>query len=240
MKQETFLNRPTDKPEKFNFTEVGQLRGPVEKILKHLYPKIIAGEYGVIIGDDASGRIPALLFNDFIAGVYKEYGFEKPDIRFIAGSKDLHDEEKETKKKLIFEYLNKIRENLPETNASKKALIVTDVINTGVSLDPLIEVLKEIGMGFDVACIGDDTTQDVEKRWGKEVYFGEPGIPYIYGFGSISGVEKKTTELFSTPIKNNPTYSKDEKKDIQLSINESREDVRLLAGQILETLKKKK
>ncbi len=234
MNKESF---PSKIQEKFHFKEIEQLRSPVENIIKKLYPKISAGEYGLILGDDASGRIPSLLFNDIICGVYKEFGHKNPDIRFFSGSKELEGEEKNQKKEMISLYLERVLKR-NEENPQKKALIVTDVIATGVSLDPLIEVLKEKGLDFDIASIGDVTTEDVESRWGKEVYFGMSKLPKIYGLGMLSGVEKNVNELFSHRIKDSDVYTNDEKMGIQININEAREDISFLAEEILKKLQK--
>ena len=240
MKQESFSNKSSKKQEGFHFGQVEDLYGPVEKIIKSLYPNIKNGEYGLIIGDDASGRIPALLLNEVIKNLYKEFGYEKPDIRFLSGSRNLSGEEKEQKKELISEYLEKVRKNLSNDNSPKKTLVVTDVVATGVSLDPLIETLKEMNMDFDIVSVGDATTDDVEKRWGKEVYFGKTNMPAIYGEDNLHGVVKNVNELFSHPIKNNLTYyTEKEKVDIQLNINEAREDMQNLAEKILEDIRKK-
>ncbi len=236
MNKESFPSKPQ---EKFHFKEIEQLRSPIENIMKKLYTRIVAGEYGLIIGDDASGRIPALLFNDIICGIYKEYGHQYPDIRFLAGSKELENEEKDRKKEIISLYLERVLKR-NEENPQKKALIVTDVIATGVSLDPLIEVLKEKGVDFDIASVGDITTEDVESRWGKEVYFGMSKLPKIYGLGTLSGVEKNVNELFSHRVKDNDIYTDDEKADMQININEAREDTSRLAGEILEKVGKEK
>jgi hypothetical protein len=236
MKKESL---PSKEREKFHFKEIDQLRVPMENIVKKIYPKIAAGEYGLVFGDDASGRIPALLLNEIIRGVYREFGHKNPDIRFLAGSKDLEGEEKNQKKEKISQYLESLKKKNPE-DFQKKALVVTDVIATGVSLDPLIEVFKEKGIDFDVASVGDVTTEDVESKWGKEVYFGASGLPKIFGLGSISGIEKKTNELFSHRIKDGDEYTDDEKEDMQININEAREDVSRLAGEILEKMRKEK
>ncbi|MFA5830232.1 MAG: hypothetical protein WC878_00200 [Candidatus Paceibacterota bacterium] len=236
MKKESFSSKER---EKFHFKEIEQLRVPVENIVKKLYPKISAGEYGLIFGDDASGRIPALLLNEIIQGMYREFGHKNPDICFFAGSKNLEGEEKNEKKEMISQYLESLKKKNPE-DFQKKALIVTDVIATGVSLDPLIEVLKEKGIDFDIASVGDVTTEDVESKWGKDVYFGASGLPKIFGLGSVSGVEKNVNELFSHRIKDNDAYTDDEKMDIQININEAREDVSRLAAEILEKMRKEK
>jgi hypothetical protein len=236
MKKESFSAKAQ---EKFHFKEIEQLRVPMENIVKKLYPKIAAGEYGLIFGDDASGRIPALLLNEIIQGVYQEFGHKNPDIRFLAGSKDLEGGEKNQKKETISQYLESLQKKNPE-NFQKKVLIATDVIATGVSLDPLIEVLKEKSIDFDVASVGDVTTEDVESKWGTEVYFGASGLPKIFGLGSLSGVEKKTNELFSHRIKDSDAYTDDEKEDMQININEAREDVKRLAEEILEKTRKEK
>ncbi len=235
MAKESF---PSKTKEKFHFKEIEQLRTPVERVMKKLYPKIAAGEYGLILGDDASGRIPSLLLNDIIRGIYQEFGHEYPRLSFVAGSKELEGEAKDKKKEKISRFLEELQKK--QKNGERKILIVTDVIATGVSLDPLIEAIKEKGIDFDVVSMGDVSSYDIDSRWGKPIYSGETGVPKIYGMGSLSGVEKNVNELFSHRIKDNDAYTDDEKIDMQMNVNEAREDTSRLAGEILEKIRKEK
>lgn len=66
--------------------KISSLREPFQKIFLKLQESIDSGEYNLIIGDDASGRIPALVVRNFIKEVYAKRGYPKPATRFFAGS----------------------------------------------------------------------------------------------------------------------------------------------------------
>jgi len=91
--------------------EIAELREPIQNLLEQLRDKIDKGEYGVIIGDDASGRIPALILDNVIKSVYQDKGYTKPKTIFFAGSKEmmgLGGEGFVKKKEKIFQYLNSL------------------------------------------------------------------------------------------------------------------------------------
>src|SRR3990167_11536940 len=84
---------PTNKPnlEKSDerevvFKEVAELELPIKIIIEKIRTRIENGEYGLIIGDDASGRIPTLILGNFIKKVSEQKGLDKPNIIFIPGA----------------------------------------------------------------------------------------------------------------------------------------------------------
>jgi hypothetical protein len=213
----------------FHHKEIKKLRAPIENILEKLKPKIEAGEYGIIFGDDASGRIPALLFNKIISGLYDEYGYKHPAIYFLTGSRFLSYDKKEEKKALIRSHLDRISMTERPNGISGRALLVTDTIATGQSLEPLIEALKEKEIDFDIVSIGDCSDVDLSQKWRKNVYYGMKGTPDIYKTSHLSGVVKYPTDLFSEKIKT--------EEGSQSYINEAREDISFLANEILKKMK---
>src|SRR3989344_9337060 len=62
------------------------LEDPLANILEKLRPELERGEYRLIIGDDASGRIPTRIVGEVIKKLSEERGFPRPLVRFIAGS----------------------------------------------------------------------------------------------------------------------------------------------------------
>lgn len=65
--------------------KIADLRGSMEKLLDQLRPHIEGGEYQLIVGDDASGRIPTLIFRRIIKAIYEEKGYPKPETAFLQG-----------------------------------------------------------------------------------------------------------------------------------------------------------
>ena len=82
------VNKQENKPKEI-LSEVSDLEEPIKRILKDILPNIERGDYQLIVGDDASGRIPTLIIDRFIKKVYKKMGFDTPQTIFFAGSRFL-------------------------------------------------------------------------------------------------------------------------------------------------------
>jgi hypothetical protein len=229
-----------EKTQGFHYQQIAEMKSPTEKILKQIAPKIEAGEYRLIIGDESSGRIPALLFSKIINGMYDERGFLHPSVKFLAGSRFLKGAEKEAKKADIARFFDRIKIS-QIVERGTRALVVTDTIASGASLDPLIETLKENGVELDVVSVGDETYNDMEKKWGENVYYGMRGTPRIYT-SRLGGTQKEPTDLFSVSEKKNTFLGvgseEDRKRNVQERINNARADVSFLANNILAGMKK--
>lgn len=213
--------------------EVEQLRSPAKNILGALRDNIERGSYQLIIGDDASGRNPALLLNRVIQDIYQEKGYELPKILFFAGSKQVPEEEKPEKIKRISDFLTHGKDSsYYNFDGVKKVLIVTDFIETGASLDPIVSALQGQGIDFDVASI----SGSLEERWGKTIFYGSDSDspPLMYGKDSLSGVyknNKNSGDIFSKPTAGNLEGIMD-KKDVNKNVADTREDVALLADEL--------
>ena len=81
-----------EKSEEIKIPEIAELRKPMEKLLLDMRENIERGEYAVIFGDDASGRIPTLLFRKVLTASYEEHGFNVPQTLFFAGKRALSEE----------------------------------------------------------------------------------------------------------------------------------------------------
>lgn len=64
--------------------EIQQLETPLQNILAKIKDKINIGNYTSIIGEDSSGRIPALILRKVINKVYAKKGFERIPLIFVA------------------------------------------------------------------------------------------------------------------------------------------------------------
>ncbi len=259
------------KKEKIKHREIAELREPIQTLLEKLRDKIDNGEYNLIIGDDASGRIPTLIFEKIIRNIYRERGFKSPDTIFIAGSGQagIGQEDKTQKLKELFSKYKKgkriLKPERKEDLTKIKALVITDVIQTGKSLQPLGTALKENKIDLDIATVGrwflSDWQIAYEERLGGKIYSGgELGAPSIYQKSELSGVVKNPKDVFAEPLKemskdrpkkakeylyidyNLKEMSKDRPKkaaEIQQTIQEARKDVKILADELIEWYKKK-
>ena len=208
---------------------IKEMRIPLRNIMNEIGAEAEKGAYPLIIGDDASGRLPTLAMKRILDSFCKEKGLPLPETRFVTGSKRLSPEELQAKKSKLAEFFDETidGELLSRLSApGAKVLIMSDVVDTGTSLDPVIEELKARNIGYQVVSLSllyENRQPMLEKKWGEGNYTtGDVGLPYLFGMQTISGVKKQPEELFSTPFKD-PRYSEEEKTEIQRQINAARQ-----------------
>ena len=188
---------------------IDKLSTPLKKILEDLQEDIEAGTYTTIIGDDASGRIPALMLATVISDIYVTREQRPPLIRFFAGSSDLKAQEPDiirSKISAMEEGLLETKDSVYSTDGYKgKALIVTDVIATGESVQTILSALRAIEWDADIVSIGnisDKSTQELEKQLDTKVSLGGAILPMIYSRPDLAGVEKSITEVHAQRLTN--------------------------------------
>lgn len=220
--------------------EVAELEKPTQKLLEQLRDKIERGEYGLIIGEDASGRIPALILGGVIKRIHKLKDFREPNIIFIPGELDRHNTSTEDFRKYISKY---------GVEDGDKILVVTEVIQSGFRLNRLVEILRSAHYPCDIATISishqnDDFFKERIKRHldPVSVFSGGysrdpvdkddlyPDTPRIYTKRYMSGVVKKVGDSVSRPY---ISVFKGE-KNVQKNINQSREDVGVVVDKLVD------
>lgn len=221
---------------------MAELELPIKIIIDKIKSRIENGEYGLIIGDDASGRVPALIPGNFIKKVSESKGLDKPDIIFIPGKPYLLPIlDRTVNVPKLEKYLSKY-----EITKDKRILIVTDTVLSGNSLAVLVRLLGEIGFTCDIATVGVETEEkDVADRNKKlqnfEVISGEyhnedshmPNTPRIYKEKTLSGVTKKVGQTKSTTLKSTES-NEDDKEIIQDQINQAREDANVVTQHLID------
>lgn len=193
-------------------------------ILGHLRESIKSGDYAILLGDDASGRLHSRLLGDVIKEVYAQNGHPAPAIRFVAGS-GADGTLFEEKNQALKEYASKLKEELSSRNSpGGKVLIVSDIISTGNSLNPLARALRDQGIPFDVVAFSapdDIQLQILEERWGTRIVRGV-GAGGVYGDHGLMGVEKNPAELHARAL-----------KGFQPRVRASRSDIGVVAQKLL-------
>ncbi len=205
--------------------EMKELLKPMEEVVLKLKDKIKNNEYNFIIGDDASGRVPALILHKVIKQIYNENG-KDIGVTFLAGSRETED--LETKTKNIEDFLRDKLSNI----SNPDVLIVTELIHRGSSLVPFTEVLKNLGAKYDVATTGllrKYRLDELEKKLQSKIIYGKEFKPEIDGDYVIAGVEKSYEDLFAR------RYEMDE--DDRTKFVEGRQDIALLAQKLVEYYK---
>lgn len=223
---------------------VAELENPTKKIIDKIRSRIENGEYGLIIGDDASGRIPAIILGNFIKRVSEIKGVPKPNIIFIPGKlgKDMPQELffKRNRRKHLEEHISKWG-----ADKNKRILIVTDTIETGRSLATLVYSLSELGYSVDVATIGlglfneDKRLQNINLK-GVEIFSGEyrepdsyDHTPGIYRQHLLGGVDKNPGDEKSRSVKKSEIDPL-AKEDVQDYINLARKDAGIVVDHLME------
>lgn len=256
----TIESSPTTPEKEIILEEVAELEKPIKKIIEKILPRIESGEYGLIIGDDASGRIPTLILGNFIKKISEQKGLNKPNIIFIPGKLEMESESFWGK---IFSSKNisasQQQEELDEYisnrggNKEKKILIVTDTVKYGDSLKTLLSLLKEMGFTCDIATIGVETGKaDISGRdrnlQNFEVISGEyktrdrewyPNTPLIYKDESrkLTGVYKIPGDKVSKTLKSSALPEGIYPEDVNpesIKIDSSRKEIQKAINQARE------
>lgn len=227
---------------------IAQLEEPMQNILDQMREEIESGKYGLIIGDDASGRIPTFIFREILNQVAQENQQPKPETIYFAGTRisDLMSA-KELKDKMdkmasiIQQHTNLMGEN-------QRTLLTTDTIATGKTLKPLMDVLKELNIDFDVATIGvtDDTylRENLKQKYHCRVFVGEEGVPLVYGHTQLAGVIKESGDLHAQTWlkyheKLEEKVSASKRMEVQDEIIAGRKNAKLLAQKLVAWLHRK-
>ncbi len=201
----------TSAPEKETLTphETGileELEQPIYSIVTQLKEQINRGEYSVILGDDASGRLPALMVWQVVKELYKRKGYPAPAIRFVAGERYAMVEAQHKKQQVLQNYFGKMHDDISREHAKLgKVLIVTDTIATGHTIDIFVKALRQNDWPMDVATLSTlyIGTSQFQNRWNTTVVTGtnEKKKYYIDGYrNDMKGVEKSSKQLFVHPL----------------------------------------
>src|SRR3989344_4526225 len=229
--------------------DVHELEVPIKKIIQKIKKRINGSEYGLIIGDDASGRIPALILGGFIKKVAKDKGQKPPETVFIPGKIDLPVIANFFEINLLEESEEYFKKHGATTD--RRILIVTDTVQSGNSLKTLVRFIKRFGYVCDVATIGlekpndEEVSEERKRNFGNtEIISGEyikqgrysdvwPHTPRIYERYNLSGVYKTEEGLKSRLRKNEETIEK-KRLDIQKTIGVARKAVKLMVDELFE------
>ncbi|MFH0779669.1 MAG: phosphoribosyltransferase [Parcubacteria group bacterium] len=192
----------------------------MQNILEQMRDRIDNKEYKLIIGDDASGRIPTFIFRKFLKKVYGKEDAKKLQTLFFAGfgaggelrrKINLGENGLVDKKQKMSDFIS---QHSIKLNAEERVLLVTDTINTGSSIKPMIEALQALGYAVDVATVGvckiniedrtdlsdEEKTDSLKEKFNCDVFVGLHEPPEIWGKDELNGVFKFEKDLHSTII----------------------------------------
>lgn len=233
------LKKESGKREGYNFKEMKAIEESSVSLIASMKEAIDSEKYDVLIGDDASGRIPTLT----IWNVMKERMREKhpdwsPEMQrkalqtyFVAGGQDNPNSAE------LKDYFSKVKER-----ADKRVLLITEYIESGQSIFRLGKMLEDLEIPFDIATLqfsteGDDREQEVRDFLIRhKIYIGDisysEGAPAIYGKTTLSGVFKVTDPEINPSMM---AHSIPAKVD-PLDLTKAREDMKQISDKALTTV----
>lgn len=163
-------------PEAQAEAEISFFEKPAQKILELLREKIDHKEYDAVLGDDADARVHALVIGGALKEIYSEE--KKIEIAFVQGGALLSNPKLEPEHAHeVKEYLERIKSRL-----GHKVLIVTEEVFSGVSVEKIALMLRELGIEADVAAFG---VADSEPFQGANPYITAAGIKIYFGRGGM-------------------------------------------------------
>ncbi|HPS21570.1 MAG TPA: hypothetical protein PLO44_02065 [Candidatus Paceibacterota bacterium] len=206
---------------------VDSMSPKINDILEKVKTDIENCKFDAIIGDDVSGRVPALAFHEFLGNEYKNKNVEKPQILFIAGLGETKDVEK-----FQLDIKEHLMKNLKH-DPSKEVLLVTDFIGSGRTIQCLLNALEELNISYKVATLGFGNVDNHINEIDLEKYaIGNGGIPNIYARKDMSGIYKKSGEIISSSMADR--VSKKDRLDLREIIKRTRSQVKELAKNMQE------
>lgn len=208
-----------------------ELEQPLTVLLEKLRPDILEGNYKIVIGEQVSGHVPALILGHAIKLIYRAQKLDPPIQGFIAGSRDQRYEAGERKTRLITPYITELREKVaPDTawellkptplshiarffkKKKAKALVISETIHTGVSITPILEAFRRNHIRPDIAMLYFDnqdemSVQDLERELQAHVVdaaaFPNQGENFFL-YRELTGLTKNPEELFAQSMSLTP------------------------------------
>jgi phosphoribosylpyrophosphate synthetase len=225
--------------------DIRDLYLPTKELFKDIKERVINKEYFLVIGDDVSGRIPALVFDELIRNEYKKQNREKehPKLIFIAGSRDYSygDRMYEEKERKVFDLIKK--ESEQNKFEGKRVLIVTDTIETGRSLLPLVHSLKKLNIDYDIVSASGGLNyreHSARKELGENVFAykiagGMTGP--TYNRKDLAGVTKKVFDLHGKSLREDSELSETR---VNERVAKARKDAHKVSRYLIEEMENEK
>lgn len=204
--------RSSKKPkELLNYEDTETLRHLEEStkvLVSKLREHIEGAEYQLVIGEDASGRLPALMLATVFKDVYEHRGLAAPMLRFIATSRPTNEigEISDRRTSAVREALTAIKRTFDSHGRTGRVLLVTDTIDSGNSMEGLVNAVKDMGMELDVATVSflkrdtnvDSRAEAFKKHWGVNVYWSQDNLHDVFR-SRLSGVRKSKDGAYAIP-----------------------------------------
>ncbi|MDO8618313.1 MAG: hypothetical protein Q7R49_00025 [Candidatus Daviesbacteria bacterium] len=176
---------------KYETLDIPTIEQPLRILVGQLKNNFENGTYALLIGDDTSGRVPTLIMKNVSDVVTQKRGLPTLPTVFVQAGRYLNDEQ-------VQKQIEDLRVRYGSTTQDKKALLITDYIRSGKTLKRLTELFSDNNMGFDVATLDMDESEEAYRQQGvispeTTVFCGNPGSehkqPVIWRHPGLVGIE---------------------------------------------------
>ena len=157
------MSRNRGTPRRLSDGEVVGVVDGVERILAMVGPSLVRGDYGLIVGEDTSGRLPALLVARAVRQARRAAGLTPPPMVFLQGAGRAPAERELTGLTTAFAAR---RHLIDAAQPGSRALIITEFVGAGRSSGEIARRLAELGHGADVATLATNTDESYCRRHG--------------------------------------------------------------------------
>jgi hypothetical protein len=198
-------------------------------LIDQLRIPIVNDRYGVVVGDDTSGRVPALLIAKTINIYAKRHGRPRVPTLFIEGIRDANDEDQ-------IKAFRKLKRAIRGVDRSKRALVVTDNFSandsysrtSGMSAGSVAWRLHQAGFKVDIATISPIRVSTADRiRWGywppdSRGFAGDGDPDIIINNTAASGLSQRRPKFSPNLVEDG--------RGVRLSVAEHRRDISKVAA----------
>ncbi|MGH7204044.1 MAG: hypothetical protein ACREHC_06390 [Candidatus Levyibacteriota bacterium] len=214
---DTLLQTPAQVDNIF-IPEIKELLPPLDSIVDQMKGSFQNGDYGALVGDDTSGRIPTLILRGVVNHINTAH--ERPAVPtiFVQGRDILSTADTER--------LTQQMQLLTDASEGQRALIVSEFLATGGHVKGIGRVIHSAGIPYDIATIGKAVFTKNYQRYGTlskdEQIFSSPGVsqcPAIYGKRELTGLARHGERVYVDPTLSRNTVLT-ARRDVQTAIGQ--------------------
>jgi len=172
--------------------EVADLELPLRQLLIKLFPHVEGDEYSLLIGEGISATVPALAIKAAVDAIRIGGGQEPLPLLFLDLRSSFGSFASEESIAATIAAAKKITGG---SSSDKKALVITDYIESGGHMDAVgVELLLE-DIPYDIATVITSGRYGESGSCGTRLFFGERGgLPAIWMNRGISVVNREAWE----------------------------------------------
>lgn len=151
-------------PGAYNIPDMAEIEPAMFELAEKMKDKLLAGEYDYIISDDKSGRIPSLIFKKIMEELKPD---KKIRILHIAAGRKLAlispRSRQSEKGENIYNQIQSALAKYVKPAVSHKALVVSEYIHSGRSMENLKNILHAADIRFDIAALNAWLTEQLQE-----------------------------------------------------------------------------